>query len=257
MEKAKKGKLFKTVILVLRMLSLVVPLGLFIILFVLFPASNRGFVIPGLAGCLVTSIGLEFVIDHAEKTSVGWKITVITTLTGLFLSAGSLTCMYMPEIKGVFDEAMTDYYFLLWPILFALSIVYCFSRMLIKQMLRSEKRSNTAIKKSMKGLKNYWFYEDIHQQYGLGFAYHANKIFLIFWLASLILHGMVDWWFAFSPVISGCLCGACLSVSVFSVGISARFNHWKHQHLIMCVFFPLLLGYFICSLTLQMWSYRA
>ena len=70
---------------------------------------------------------------------------------------------------------------------------YLFFRMTVAASLRAGKMSRTAIKKAMKGKRNFWFYEELHRTHGLGNMYWLNKWFLSLFPAALILHLALGW----------------------------------------------------------------
>ena len=70
---------------------------------------------------------------------------------------------------------------------------YLFFRMTVAASLRAGKMSHTAIKKVMKGKRNFWFYEELHRTHGLGNMYWLNKWFLSLFPAALILHLALGW----------------------------------------------------------------
>ena len=70
---------------------------------------------------------------------------------------------------------------------------YLFFRMTVAASLRAGKMSHTAIKKVMKGKRNFWFYEELHRTHGLGNMYWLNKWFLCLYPAVLILHLALGW----------------------------------------------------------------
>lgn len=85
--------------------------------------------------------------------------------------------------------------------LFCLSVIfllymplhYLFFRMTVAACLRAGKMSHTAIKKAMKGKRNFWFYEQVHRSYGLGNMYWLNKWFLCLYPAALTLELAFGW----------------------------------------------------------------
>ncbi len=70
---------------------------------------------------------------------------------------------------------------------------YLFFRITVAASLKAGKMSNTAIKKAMKGKRNFWFYEELHRTYGLGNLYWLHKWFLCLYPAVLILHLGLGW----------------------------------------------------------------
>ena len=64
-------------------------------------------------------------------------------------------------------------------------LLYANLRSGIYHHLRLRKISKTAIRKNQRGFCNYWLYQDIHKNYGLGFAYELNIAYLLTWFFHL------------------------------------------------------------------------
>lgn len=89
-------------------------------------------------------------------------------------------------------------------------LLYANFRSGIYHHLRLRKISKTAIRKKQKGFCNYWFYRDIHKNYGLGFAYGLNIAYSLTWLFQL---SVVLLTFVFSDLkwmLFVCSCFLCL-----------------------------------------------
>lgn len=71
------------------------------------------------------------------------------------------------------------FYFFNIVIVFYNLLLYTIFRGGIYDYLRLCKMSKNNIKKSRKGLKNYWLYLSIHKQTSLGILYYINIVFLI------------------------------------------------------------------------------
>ncbi len=65
--------------------------------------------------------------------------------------------------------------------------LYAFFRGAIYDYLRMSKVSKTYIRKSRKGIKNYWFYSQIHKEHSLGALYYINIIYLFSILVFLLM----------------------------------------------------------------------
>ena len=64
-------------------------------------------------------------------------------------------------------------------------LLYANFRSGIFHHLRLRKISKTAIRKHQKGFLNFWFYRDIHKNYGLRFIYSLNIVYSLAWLLHL------------------------------------------------------------------------
>lgn len=58
---------------------------------------------------------------------------------------------------------------------------------------RLHKISNTKIQKSTKGMKNYWWYQRLHEEFGFDAQYYINKVYTVVSLTILILHLLFGW----------------------------------------------------------------
>ena len=61
-------------------------------------------------------------------------------------------------------------------------LLYANFRSGIFHHLRLRKISKTAIRKNQKGFLNFWFYRDIHKNYGLRLIYGLNIAYSLIWL---------------------------------------------------------------------------
>ena len=52
---------------------------------------------------------------------------------------------------------------------------------------RKKRTSKSKFRNSLKGKKNYWWYEALHQEVNLGFIYHLNKAFTILFVLTFAL----------------------------------------------------------------------
>ena len=84
-------------------------------------------------------------------------------------------------------------YWLISLVFFMVTLLgYVWFRGHVFSWLRAGKRlSKTRIKKLQKGKKNYWWYESIHQEVGMGAMYWLNKIFTILFALTFLLTGWI------------------------------------------------------------------
>lgn len=90
---------------------------------------------------------------------------------------------------------MKDFYLYHWIMSFFLYGIYymVLFREGMYHYFRLHKISKTKIRKSTKGMKNYWWYEQLHEAFGFDRQYYLNKIFTIISLAALLLHMLFGW----------------------------------------------------------------
>ena len=101
------------------------------------------------------------------------------------------------------------FYFLHIVIVLYNLLLYSIFRGGIYDYLRLSKMSKTNIRKSKKGLKNYWLYQSIHEQHSLGILYGLNILFLIFTIVYSTLVFTLGFIKTLQPllvILSICLC---------------------------------------------------
>ncbi len=175
----------------------------------LYPAPNSGFLCLGYLGCAVVSIGVAIAFikliyfrrseDHGSKMFllVGGILSI-----GAVLIAISVIVMYVPSVYNAFDEDYVLFYFLMWALLFTPGFIYLAFRMAVNWYLHGRGLSRTTIKKKTKGVRNYWWYEELNQSYHLGWCYWLNKIFTVLYLGAVALHLSFGWCKIASPVVA-------------------------------------------------------
>lgn len=130
---------------------------------------------------------------------------------GAFLNEDTVTFNFLNIV--LFTWVLTSYLF------FKCSITDC---------LRTTSVSKTSLKKHMKGMKNYWWLEELHKTYNLGPVYYLNKALsalCALFLAFSILFG----WFGFSKYISAVIfCAACVFCMFANFFSTAQYNLEEH-----------------------------
>lgn len=91
---------------------------------------------------------------------------------------------------------MKDFYLYNWGfviLLFGFEYMVLF-RNGMEDYFRLRKISKTKIRKSTKGMRNYWWYQQMHEEYGFDTIYWLNKIFTVATIPTLVLHIIFGWW---------------------------------------------------------------
>ncbi len=114
-----------------------------------------------------------------------------------------------------------------------IALIYMMFRCGMNDYFRLQRISKTKIRKSKKGKKNYWWYEQLHEEYGFDKFYYLNKMFTITYLLALILNIFFGWLKIFSiPVgILVSLCSICSAIMFYSSSI--QINRRKYGKSIM------------------------
>lgn len=106
-------------------------------------------------------------------------------------------------------------------------LLYANLRSGIYTHLRLRKISKTSIRKNQKGFRNYWFYQNIQKNYGLGLAYGLNVAYLLTWLLHLAmaLLGLILPWLQL-PVL---LCASLLCLIELPAVFWAAGNEYRAE----------------------------
>ncbi len=119
---------------------------------------------------------------------------------------------------------MIEFYFISLCFLFFLALMYICFRGGMYDYFRLRKISKTKIRKSKKGAKNYWWYEQLHVEYCFSKLYYLNKSFTIIYLSALILHIFFGWIKIFTIPI-GILIGLCAMFSVIMIFFTSIYHN--------------------------------
>lgn len=191
---------------------------------VFFPAPNSGFLILAMLGCFIIGIGIFNIVAAWIGQYLGHWVTFGCFLLGGLLVAISCVILYTPDIYTLFDEEIVGYYFMSLLFLALPPIFYLMFRLSINSWLRRKKVSKSSIKKLKKGKKNYWWYEAIHAQYGMGMLYYLNKFLTIFYPIVLGISILLGWLRPVAPLISGLYALISLIAAVMSFFTSIQNN---------------------------------
>lgn len=175
----------------------------------LFPAPNSGFLCLGYLGCAVISLAIIVALVellHGRRSDPnGYKmILLVLSLLGIgaVLIVISAVVMYLPSAYRAFNQDYVMFYFVMWALLLTPGLIYLGFRTAVNLYLKGNGHGKTAIKTKMKGKRNYWWYEELHQSYHLGWIYYLNKIFTVLYMGEVALHFGFGWWKFASPVIA-------------------------------------------------------
>ena len=117
------------------------------------------------------------------------------------------------------DEAASNYYVLTIVSLLIAATYYFSFRLHITTMLRLRPVSKTRIRKLMKGKRNYWWYEELHRQCGLGSLYPLNKLFTIAY-PPIAVFCLAVGWTGETALVTAALMLALLSLCVIMSAFS-------------------------------------
>lgn len=184
--------------------ALLLPLFLLILITeIWFPVPSSGFYLLTIAGGFIMGIGLFNIVAAWINQYLGHWITIGSMLLGGSMVSASLFILYTPDVYALFDERMVTYYFVSLLLGCLPPMFYLLFRFAVDSWLRRKPMSKTAIKTLKKGYRNYWWYDALHDEVGLGLIHPMNKLFTILYPTFLILTISLGWLRFMTPVISG------------------------------------------------------
>ena len=186
------------------LIALVLPL--FVLIFVTqywYPAPNSGFLIMTMAGAFIIGVGLFNIVAAWMNQYLGHWVTAGSILIGSILIGISLIIIYIPSIYAKLDERMVNYYFTSLVFMAILPIFYISFRFAVTLRLIIRQVDEDIIDKLMKGRRNFWWYEALHQEVNLGLIYHINKLITILYPINLVLSLCLGWLRYMAPIVTG------------------------------------------------------
>ncbi len=144
---------------------------------------NKAFCAVGFIGSAILGAGISLFLYGKNA----YKILVPV---GIVLAA--LSCLLMSK-PGLTGENSPLFYYLNIVISLFFIIFYVMFRDGVYSWLRGRKISNSMMKKSKKGAKNFWWYEELHKTFGLSSVYTLNKIYTVFFAVHLTASVIFGW----------------------------------------------------------------
>ena len=171
------------ILCILGVVAFVLP---FVVFTLLVPGEvPGGWQILALVGCFPIGVGLFNLVAAFLHQYLGHKLTFISFATGGALVAFSLFMIYNPNL---YNAELSTYSLMSLFLLVLPAIIYPFFRMSVGEWIRTERRvSNTRYKKLLEGKRNFWLYEALHAELDIGAIYHLNRVFIILFLAIVVL----------------------------------------------------------------------
>ena len=189
---AAHPKLYK-LLEVVGIIVLLLPMVLYVI-FALPNAPESPMLFVGLIGSFIIGVGLFNIVAAFLDQYLGTAFTIICFVFGIGLIVLTNIILNTKSIFDSFDHEMTSYFSI--SLLFSSIplIGYALFRFSVDEKLRKKRISRSHINKLKKGKRNYWFYEQIQNEIGLGALYHINKAFII---SSILLYSSLLLCFVF------------------------------------------------------------
>ncbi len=185
---------------------------------------NSGFIMLAMAGCFIIGVGLFNLVAIIIGQYLGHLVTIGCFVVGGVLTGMSLLVMCDADIYAIFDSPMTDYYFFSLLFICLPPIFYGLFRMGMGSWMKRKKIRANVRNKLMKGYRNFWWYEEIHAQYGMGILYRMNKCVTILYPLTLLLTLILGWLRVMAPVISTLYAAMSLLLAAMSIFFSVQNN---------------------------------
>ena len=96
-------------------------------------------------------------------------------------------------MDGNLTEIILFYFFRLFCFGFLAFYYFCFRGAIDDRLIRQRKLSYVKLYELKKGIKNYWFFENIHKQVNLGFWYRFNFLYIILYALFLLPLKFLVW----------------------------------------------------------------
>ena len=180
--------------------AFVLPLLLLIVYFVAGGDEPiGGWAILAILGCLVIGVGLFNIVAAIIKQYLGHLLTAICLGGGGLIVALSI---FMIEHPHLYDIDISMYYFVTLVFLLVPLIVYFFFRLNAIEYLSGKlKRRERTLRKSMKGKKNFWWYQKIHEEFDIGPIYYLNRAFTLLYLSAAAVTLVLGFFKATIPIV--------------------------------------------------------
>ena len=215
--KAEKQKQFKENIKsILRftakaVLPTVFAILIFSLIYKILPVlpQNKAFCGIGFIGAALLGVGISLFL-------YGKRAYKILAPVGIALAALSCLLMSKPGLTG--ENALAFYYYNICTTLLFL-IFYVMFRDAVHSWLRGRNISETMIKKSKHGAKNFWWFEELHKNFGLSSVYTLNKVYTVFFavhFTASVLFGWAEPLFFFFALSSTLLALLAFAIAEFA-----------------------------------------
>ena len=144
-----------------------------------------GWPILTIIGCLVMGVGLFNIVAAIIKQYLGHILTLICLGGGGLIV---LLSVFMIENPQLYDADVSMYYFISLLFMLVPPIYYFSFRFNVIDYLSNKlNRRERALRRKMKGPKNFWWYQSIHEEHDIGFIYHLNRVFTLVYPISLVV----------------------------------------------------------------------
>ena len=205
--------------------ALVLPLFVFILFTSLFHAPNSGWLMLGALGCFVIGVGLFNIVAAFVDQYLGHLLTFGCLLGGGLIVFLSIQLLFNPTWVQAFDQAVVSYYFVSLLFLLFPAMIYLLFRFAVGNWLQRTKHLGTVkLYKLKQGKQNFWWYQAVHKEVGMGGIYHLNKLFTVLYPCVFLLTLVTGLLKQMSVVI----CALCLILYALTA-IMLSFSHIQNN----------------------------
>lgn len=209
--------------------ALLAPMAVYLLLMALNGMPENGWLLLGVAGCFIIGIGLFNIVAAFLHQYLGHIVTVGCLVVGGGLTVLSVWLVYKEMFAVFFAQPPVSAYLSSLFFLLVLAGAYGWFRHGVHLWLRRTRTvSETHIKKMKRGKANYWWYQQLHQEVGMGIVYWLNKGYTL-WYAGVLLLALTT---GFLRPMATVVC--FLSVPLYIAAAGMAFftqleDHW-HEH---------------------------
>ena len=177
------------ILVICGIIALILPLIFLLVYLLIFEREHgraaNGWVVPAIIGCFVMGIGLFNIVAAFIHQYLGHKLTI-----GCLLGGGGIVflAVYMMTNPQLYNEAVIQFYFVsLWGLLLPAMFYFLFRGSVRTWLQHSKQISRSKFYKFTKGIKNFWWYQALHEEVNLGAIYYMNKAFTVLCPALFVL----------------------------------------------------------------------
>ena len=181
-----------------------------------------GWAILAILGCIAIGVGLFNLVAIIIKQYLGHTLTAICLGGGGLIVALSV---FMIENPHLYDIDISMYYFITLVFLLVPPIYYFFFRLNVIEYLSGKlKRRERTLRKSMKGKKNFWWYQSIHDEFGIGSIYHLNLVFTLLYVVAATVTLVLGFFKVTIPIVCAINLLTYAATAILSVYASLMYN---------------------------------
>lgn len=203
---------------------LMLPQVLYLIL-VLSNDVESAWIFLGYVGSFIIGIGLFNIVAAFIHQYLGHLVTVGCIVGGGCLIEISLLLMYNKRLYNAFDQQLVWFFFVSIAFLLYNTILYVIFRFDMDDWMRNVRGiRKKKFECSSLVSTNFWWYQEQHNEHGLGIVYHLNKAYTVFTLASVFLSAVAIFLKPVAIVACGCTMASCLLAGILQLTVRLQLS---------------------------------